>query len=77
MRKKNYKGRCEKRVLSKCIGICRTYDALQYAYPKTEIQQCVIHQIRNTTRFVSYKDIKARLYNIYWGNQSIELYKKE
>ena len=32
MRKKNYKGRCEKRVLSKCIGICRTYDALQYAY---------------------------------------------
>ena len=32
MRKKNYKGRCEKRVLSKCVGICRTYDALQYAY---------------------------------------------
>ena len=32
MRKKNYKGRCEKRVLSKCIGICRTYDALQYVY---------------------------------------------
>ena len=32
MRKKNYKGRCEKRVLSKCIGVCRTYDALQYAY---------------------------------------------
>lgn len=32
MRKKNYKGRCEKRVLSKCKGICRTYDALQYAY---------------------------------------------
>lgn len=32
MRKKNYKGRCEKRALSKCIGVCRTYDALQYAY---------------------------------------------
>ena len=32
MRKKNYKGRCEKRVLSKCDGICRTYDAIQYAY---------------------------------------------
>ena len=32
MRKKNYKGRCEKRVLSKCMGICRTYDALQYTY---------------------------------------------
>lgn len=32
MRKKNYKGRCEKRVLSKCPSVCKTYDALQYAY---------------------------------------------
>ena len=23
------------------------------------VQQCIIHQIRNTTKFVSYKDIKA------------------
>jgi len=27
-------------------------------YPKAQIQKCVIHQIRNTTRFVSHKDIK-------------------
>lgn len=32
MKKKNYKGRCEERVLSKCKGVCRTYDALQCAY---------------------------------------------
>ena len=32
MRKKNYKGRCEKRVLNKCAVICRTYDPIQYAY---------------------------------------------
>lgn len=32
MRKKNYKGRCEKRTLSKCHDVCRTYDAIQYAY---------------------------------------------
>ena len=32
MRKKNYKGRCEKRKLSKCEAVCKTYDALQYAY---------------------------------------------
>ena len=25
---------------------------------QTEIQQCIIHQIRNTTKFVSYKEIK-------------------
>lgn len=32
MRKKNYKGRCEKRSISKCDEICRTYDAIQYTY---------------------------------------------
>lgn len=32
MRKKNYKGRCEKRSISKSKEICRTYDALQSAY---------------------------------------------
>ena len=32
MRKKDFKGRVEKRVLSKCEGVCRTYDKLQYEY---------------------------------------------
>ena len=32
MRKKGYKGRVEKRVLGKCEGICRTYDAIQTVY---------------------------------------------
>lgn len=32
MRKKNYKGRCEKRVLAKCQDVCRTYDSIQCAY---------------------------------------------
>ena len=32
MRKKNFKGRCEKRKLRKCEDVCRTYDAIQYAY---------------------------------------------
>ena len=32
MRKKNFKGRCEKRVIAKCNEVCRTYDAIQYAY---------------------------------------------
>ncbi len=32
MRKKNYKGRCEKRMLSKCQGICKTYDSIQGSY---------------------------------------------
>lgn len=32
MQKKNYKGRCVKRSLSKCKGVCRTYNPLQQAY---------------------------------------------
>ena len=32
--------------------------AIEAVFPQTEIQQCIIHQIRNTTKFVSYKEIK-------------------
>ena len=32
MRKKNYKGRCEKVSRSKCKGGCKTYDPIQMAY---------------------------------------------
>jgi hypothetical protein len=32
MRKKGYKGRCEKKTLSKCQDVCRTYDSIQAAY---------------------------------------------
>lgn len=32
MRKKNFKGRCEKRVIAKCSDVCRTYDVIQYVY---------------------------------------------
>ena len=32
MRKKNFKGRCEKRTISKCEDVCRTFAPIQYAY---------------------------------------------
>lgn len=32
MRKKNYKGRCEKRTLGKCQGVCKIYDSIQKRY---------------------------------------------
>ena len=34
-------------------------EAISAVYPKAEVQQCIIHQIRNSTKYVSYKDIKA------------------
>ena len=33
--------------------------AIDAVYPKTEIQNCIIHQLRNSSKYVSYKDIKA------------------
>jgi len=32
--------------------------AIETVFPKTQQQLCVIHQIRNSTKYVSYKDIK-------------------
>lgn len=46
MRKRNYKGRCEKRVLSKCDGVCKTYSDLQYAYADILEAQSDIKEIR-------------------------------
>ena len=47
-------------ILIACVdGLTGFTNAIEAVYPRTEIQQCVIHQIRNSTKFVSYKDIKA------------------
>jgi len=33
-------------------------EAIRTVYPKVEIQLCIIHQIRNSTRYIWYKEIK-------------------
>lgn len=33
--------------------------AIEAVFPETEIQNCIIHQLRNSSKYVSYKDIKA------------------
>ena len=33
--------------------------AIEAVFPKTEIQNCIIHQLRNSNKYVSYKDMKA------------------
>jgi Transposase and inactivated derivatives len=33
--------------------------AIEAVFSKTEIQNCIIHQLRNSSKYVSYKDIKA------------------
>jgi len=40
-------------------GLTGFSDAIQAVFPHTEIQRCVIHQIRNSLRYVAWKDSKA------------------
>lgn len=40
-------------------GLSGFTTAIEAVYPKTEVQRCILHQIRNSTRYVSYKDLKA------------------
>jgi len=34
-------------------------EAIQAVYPKAEVQRCIVHQIRSSLKFVSWKDRKA------------------
>ncbi|MBZ0154899.1 MAG: IS256 family transposase [Alphaproteobacteria bacterium] len=49
-------------------GLTGIQDAIRAAYPKADVQRCVVHQIRNSLRYVSWKDRKelaADLKTIY------------
>ena len=54
------KNRGIKDVYVFCVdGLTGFREAINAAFPKSQIQRCIIHQIRSSTRYVSYKDIKA------------------
>ena len=49
-------------------GLCGMMQAIEAVFPSSRLQRCIVHQIRASTRFVSYKDIKqvvADLKKIY------------
>ena len=55
-----------------CVdGLKGFKEAINAAYPKAQIQRCVIHQIRSSTRYVSYKDIKQLMSNLKQVYQSV------
>ena len=39
-------------------GLTGFVDAIGAVFPQAEVQRCIVHQIRYSTKFVSYKDIK-------------------
>ena len=46
-------------ILIACMdGLTGFPDALRAIYPQTRIQLCIVHMVRNSTKFVSYKDLK-------------------
>ena len=46
-------------ILIACMdGLTGFPDAVRAVYPNTRVQRCIVHMVRNSTRFVSYKDLK-------------------
>ena len=45
-------------LISSVDGLKGFKEAIESVFPQTEVQKCIVHQIRNSTRFVSYRDRK-------------------
>ena len=63
-------------ILIACVdGLSGFPQAIEAAYPETEVQQCIVHQIRNSTRYTSYKDLKKLMADLkcVYAAQSEEL----
>jgi len=53
------KNRGVKDVFIACVdGLTGFPDAIQSAFPQTQVQLCIVHLVRNSLNFVSYKDRK-------------------
>ena len=47
-------------ILIACMdGLTGFPDAVRAVFPHTRIQLCIVHMVRNSTKYVSYKDLKA------------------
>jgi putative transposase len=47
-------------ILIACIDNLKGFaDAIETVFPKTEVQSCIVHQIRNSFKYVSSKDSRA------------------
>jgi transposase-like protein len=46
-------------ILIACMdGLSGFPEAVRSIYPNTRVQLCIVHMVRNSTEFVSYKEIK-------------------
>lgn len=53
------KNRGVKEVLFFCVdGLSGFKEAIHAVFPDSEVQRCIIHMLRNSFKYISYKDIK-------------------
>jgi len=49
-----------KDILIACVdGLKGFPDAIQTVYPQTQVQLCIVHMVRNSIKFVPWKDYKS------------------
>lgn len=49
-----------KDILIACVdGLTGFPDAINTAFPQTQVQLCIVHMVRNSLRYVAYKDYRA------------------
>jgi len=47
-------------ILIACVdGLSGFPQAIEAVYPETRIQLCIVHMVRNSLKYVSWKDYKA------------------
>ena len=55
----NLKNRSVEDIFIACMnGLSGFPDAVRAVYPKTRVQLCIVHMVRNNTKYDSYKDLK-------------------
>ena len=65
-------------ILIACVdGLSGFPEAINTVYPKTKIQLCIVHMVRNSLRYVSWKDRKAVAKDLKQIYQSITVHEAE
>ena len=69
----NLKNRKVEDILIACTDNLTGFsEAIAAVFPKTDIQNCIIHQLRNSSKYVSYKDIKALMADLKRVYQAVD-----
>lgn len=72
------KNRGVKDVFIVCVdGLTGFPEAIGAVFPKTQVQLCIVHMVRNSLRFVSWKDRKFIATNLKKIYQSITVSEAE